>query len=214
MEWFNNLQWWEHVYLWLGVAATLFLIIQIIMMCFSSFGGDVDVDGDGDIDVDADSGVSIFTVKSITAFLAIGSWAGLLTCTLASDSLQWLSIIVFLISGAAAMALVIVLMRLILKLQSDGSLQTENLKGSRASVYIAIPAARAGRGKITLTAQGKYIELDAVTDGDEKLNYGDAVEIIATENECAVVKRITKPSGEAQNGETAITAENTDGEKQ
>lgn len=207
MEWFNNLQWWEHVYLWLGVASTLFLIVQIIMMCFSSFGGDVDVDGDGDIDVDTDSGVSIFTVKSITAFLAVGSWAGLLTCTLASDSLQWLSLIVFLVSGAAAMALVIVLMRAILKLQSDGSLQTEKLSGNRASVYVAIPPARSGRGKVTLTAQGRYIELDSVTDESEKLNYGDEVEIVSAENDCAVVKRVALATAENKTAATPSAAE-------
>ena len=72
-EWFLNLQWFEHVYLWLGVVSTLFLIVQIILMCVSSFGGDVDLDGDGEIDVDVDSGVSIFTTKSITAFFAVGS---------------------------------------------------------------------------------------------------------------------------------------------
>lgn len=194
MEWFNNLRWWEHVYLWLGVAATLFLIIQIIMMCVSSFGGDVDLDGDGDIDVDVDSGVSIFTIKSITAFFAVGSWAGLLTCTLAGDALQWLSVIIFIVSGVAAMAVVILLMKAIMKLQSDGSLQTERLAGMRASVYVAIPAARSGRGKITLTAQGKYLELDAVTDESEKLSYGEAVEIVSTENECAVVARVKAAS--------------------
>ena len=90
MEWLKSLSVLEHIYFWLGIVSTIFLIIQIALMCFSSFGGDVDVDGDGDIDVDPDSGVSIFTVKSITAFLAVGSWAGLLTCTLASDKLQWL----------------------------------------------------------------------------------------------------------------------------
>ena len=80
-EWFENLSVLEHIYLWIGVVATVFLIIQIILMCFTSFGGDVDIDGDGDIDVDVDSGVSIFTVKSLTAFFAVGSWCGLLTCS-------------------------------------------------------------------------------------------------------------------------------------
>ena len=191
-EWFNNLQWYEHVYLWIAVAATVFLIIQIIMMCFSSFGGDLDLDGDGEIDVDTDSGVSVFTVKSVTAFLAVGCWAGLLTCTLASDSLQWLSIIVALVSGAIAAAVVIVLMRAMLKLQSNGIVEPEKLVGKQATVYVSIPASRGGRGKITLNAQGKFMELDAVTDEAEKLLCDEAVEIISTENECTVVKRVTK----------------------
>lgn len=191
-EWFNALQWYEHVYFWLAIAATLFLIIQIIMMCFSSFGGDLDLDGDGEIDVDTDSGVSVFAVKSITAFLAVGCWAGLLTCTLAPDGLQWLSIIIALISGTVAAAVVIVLMRAMMKLQSNGILETEKLVGKQATVYVSIPASRSGRGKITLNAQGKFMELDAVTDENEKLLCDEAVEIVSTENECTVVKKITK----------------------
>ena len=70
-EWFANLTVLEHIYFWLGIVSTVFLIIQIILLCCTSFGGDVDTDGDGDIDVDTDSGVSIFTVKSITAFFAV-----------------------------------------------------------------------------------------------------------------------------------------------
>jgi len=191
-EWFANLSVLEHVYLWLGVAATLFLIIQIVLMCFSSFGGDLDIDGDGDIDVDVDSGVSIFTVKSITAFFAVGSWAGLLTCALASEQLQWLSIIIALIAGAAAMAVVVLLLRLMVKMQCNGNVETEKLIGKRATVYVAIPPSRNGRGKITLEAQGKFMELDAVTDESEKLSADVSVEIVSTENECTVVKRADK----------------------
>lgn len=189
-EWFLSLQWFEHVYLWLGVASTLFLIVQIILMCVSSFGGDVDLDGDGEIDVDVDSGVSIFTAKSITAFFAVGSWTGLLVCALASDKLQWLSIIVAIIAGLIAAAAVVLLMRAIMKLQSNGILETEKLIGKRAVVYVSIPASRSGRGKITLDAQGKFMELDAMTEDAEKLACDTAVEIISTEGECAIVKKV------------------------
>lgn len=188
VEWFLNLRPWEQVYFWIGVVSTVFLIVQIVMLCFSSFGGDVDIDGDGDIDVDTDAGVTLFSVKSITAFLAVGSWTGLLVCALVSDSLQWLSIIIALIAGVAAGALVVVLMRAINKLQSNGNLEMDKLAGQRATVYVSIPEARSGRGKITLTAQGRYLELDAVTEG-ERIATDQIVEIISTENECAVVKK-------------------------
>ena len=190
-EWFQGLSALEHVYLWLGVAATAFLIVQIILLLCTSFGGDVDIDGDGDIDVDTDSGVSIFTVKSVTAFFAVGSWAGLLTCTLASQKLQWLSVLVAILAGAAAMAVVALAMRAMLKLQCNGAVQYEKLTGKQATVYVAIPAARSGRGKITLTAQGRFLELDAMTDEADKISVDECVEIISTDNDCTVVKRIT-----------------------
>ena len=193
IEWYGGLTVLEQIYFWLGVVATVFLIIQIVMLCFTSFGGDVDLDGDGDIDVDTDSGVSIFTVKSLTAFFAVGSWAGLLTCALIADNLQWVSVIVALVAGAAAFALVVLLLRFMYKMQSSGNLQPEKLVGKRATVYVSIPEKRSGRGKITLNAQGKFMELDAMTDG-ERLSVDDAVEILATENECMVVARISEKS--------------------
>lgn len=191
-EWLAGLTVLEHVYFWLGIASTLFLIVQIVLMCFSSFGGDVDIDGDGDIDVDTDSGVSIFTVKSVTAFFAVGSWAGLLVCALVATNLQWVSVLVALVAGAAATSVVALTMRAMLKLQCNGAIQTEKLIGKQATVYVSVPPARQGRGKITLNAQGKFMELDAVTDGEEKLAVDEIVEIVSTENECTVVKRPEK----------------------
>lgn len=189
VEWFLSLRVWEQIYFWIGIASTVFLIVQIVMLCFSSFGGDVDIDGDGDIDVDPDSGLTLFSVKSVTAFFAVGSWTGLLVCALASDGLQWLSAIIAILAGAAAWAVVYFLMRAMYKLQSNGTLETDKLAGTRATVYVSIPEARSGRGKITLTAQGRYLELDAVTDG-EKIVTDQIVEIISTESDCAVVKKV------------------------
>ena len=188
-EWFKGLSVMEQIYFWLGIAATLFLIVQIILLCCSSFGGDTDIDGDGDIDVDGDSGVSIFTVKSITAVFSVGSWTGLLVCALVPANLQWVSIFPALVLGAAALAIVVVALRAMQKLQCNGAVQIEKLIGQTATVYVSVPPSRSGRGKITLTAQGRFMELDAVTDGEERLAVDEVVEIVSTENECTVVKR-------------------------
>ncbi len=208
MDWFKNLTVLEHIYFWLGIVSTLFLIIQIIMMCFSSFGGDGDIDGDGvaDADLDADSGISIFTVKSLTAFFAVGSWSGLLTCALASDKLQWLSIIVAVITGAAALTAVAFSLHALKKLQCNGVIEYDKLIGQRANVYVSIPPSRSGRGKLTLNAQGKFMEIDAVTDEAEKIAVDDVIEIVAIENECAVVKKI----GCTATAETASQEQNSD----
>lgn len=188
-EWYNSLTVFEQIYFWIALVASVFLIVQIIMLCFSSFGGDTDLDGDGEIDVDIDSGVSLFTTKSLTAFLSIGGWAGLLTCSAVADNLQWVSIFVALVAGGAAWAGVYFALRGIAKMQCNGALQTEKLVGQRATVYVSIPQMRSGRGKITLEAQGKFTELDAVTDGD-RISVDEVVEIIATQNECMVVKKV------------------------
>ena len=189
-EWFENLSVMEQIFFWLGIVSTLFMIVQIILMSVSAFGGDIDVDGDGDIDVDTDSGVSIFTIKSITAFFAVGSWSGLLTCALASDKLQWLAVIVALLAGAAGMSVMVLLLRAINKLQCNGAFEIDKIVGSTATVYVSIPPSRSGRGKITMNAQGRFMEIDAVTDLDCRLAVDEVVQIVSAENECAVVSRI------------------------
>ena len=189
-EWFTNLSILEQLYFWFGIVSTLFMIVQIVLMSLSSFGGDMDLDGDGDIDIDTDSGISIFTVKTLTAFFALGSWSGLLVCALVSEKLQWLSIIVAIVAGAAAMLVMALCMRAILKLQCNGAFQIEKIVGNTATVYVSVPPSRSGRGKITLNAQGRFIELDAVTDSDTKIAVDEVVEIVSTENECTVVRRV------------------------
>ena len=191
IEWYQTLSVLEQILFWLGIVSTLLLVVQIVLMCFSAFGGDLDLDGDGDIDVDGDSGVSIFTVKSITAFFAVGSWAGLLTSVLVPDEISWVAVVVAVASGLVAMFAVAFIIRAMLRLQCNGALDHEKLVGKRATVYVSIPPARSGRGKITLEAQGRVMEIDALTESGERLAVDEMVEIVSTENECAVVRRIS-----------------------
>ena len=107
------------------------------------------------------------------------------------------TVVGLLVSGAAAFALVVLLMRFIYKMQSSGTFQPEKLVGRRATVYVSVPEKRSGRGKITLNAQGKFMELDAMTDG-ERLSVDDPVEIVATENECMLVARAAENDEEKE----------------
>ena len=188
-EWYSALSVLEKVYFYIGCIASFFLVVQIIMMCFSGFGPDIDVDGDGIIDADADTGVSIFTTKSLTAFFAVGGWTGLLMCSIEGLHIS-VAIIVSLLAGVAAMAVVVLFMKLMMKLQCNGLLEPEKLVGQTATVYVSVPPSREGRGKITMNAQGKYIELDAMTDETERLKIDQTVVIIAAENECMLVKKV------------------------
>lgn len=188
IEWIKSLTIFESIYFYLALVATVFLVIQIIMMCFS-IGDDVDLDGDGMLDSDGDAGVSVFTTKSLTAFFAVGGWAGLLVAKSMPQNV-WISVLVAVVAGIAAMAVVVLVMRGIMRLQCSGTVETDKLIGQRATVYVPIPSARSGRGKITLVAQGKFSEFDAITDDAEKLKTDENVEIVAIENQCMVVKKI------------------------
>lgn len=194
-EWLASLGVLGQIYFWVAIAATAFLIVQIVMM-LCSFGGadgDLDLDGDGlpdGFDGDADaSGVGFFTLKGLTAFFTLGAWVGLLCETTFPEELKTLSLLPAFLAGAAAMVAMTFAMRGMLKLQESGNLQKENLIGKSATVYISIQPGRKGTGKITLTAQGQYTELNAVTDEAEKIGVNETVYITEYSNGTAVVMR-------------------------
>ena len=189
IDWFLALTAAEKTYFIIAVIASIFLIVQIVIMLFSLGGGDFDVDDVFDGDVDTDSGLSIFTIKSMTAFFALGGWCGFVAQTFMEDNI-WAPILIAVATGTAALFGVAFTMRGIAKLQNSGNIVKSKLVGATATVYVSIPENRSGRGKITLTAQGRYMELDAVTDG-ERIPVDSLVEIREYNEDFAVVAKIT-----------------------
>ncbi|HIR39026.1 MAG TPA: hypothetical protein IAB90_01460 [Candidatus Coproplasma stercoripullorum] len=187
IDWFLALTAAEKTYFIIAVIASIFLIVQIVIMLFSLGGGDFDVDDVFDGDVDTDSGLSIFTIKSMTAFFALGGWCGFVAQTFMEDNI-WAPILIAVATGTAALFGVAFTMRGIAKLQNSGNIVKSKLVGATATVYVSIPENRSGRGKITLTAQGRYMELDAVTDG-ERIPVDSSVEITEYSEDFAVVTK-------------------------
>lgn len=192
MQWYLEMSVLEQVYFWIAAVASVFLVVQIVMMLFSFGGGDFDADGDVDGfdgDGDSDGGLSFFSVKGLTAFFALGGWCGFAAATYLDN--VWLPILISVFTGTAALLGVGFAMRGLSKLQCEGTLVPEKLVGQSATVYVSVPPARGGRGKITLTAQGKYMELDAMTDSSDRLAVDEQVEISAMEGDCCIVKKKT-----------------------
>jgi len=195
MNWFTQMTVTEQVLFWIAVVATVALIVQIVMLIFSfGGGGDMDV-SDFDGDIDTDSGLSVFTIKGLTAFFALGGWCGFATSSYVPDH-EWIAILVAVVTGTVALFAVGFAMKAMTKLQCSGNLDKQKLEGLTATVYVSVPALRSGRGKITLTAQGKYLELDAVSDSEEKLVTDTQVQIVSYENDFAVVKKLEETQPE------------------
>lgn len=191
MEWFKQLTGLEIAYFVIACVGTLALLVQIILMLVGGDDGDLDLDtdtdGDGAFDSHTDTGVSLFTMKGLTAFFAIGGWTGLMM--LSYDIAAAVSIPVSVAAGLAAYFIVWILIRVILRLQEDGTADYASAVGKTATVYVSVPAARTGRGKITLTLQGRFTEADAVTDDGERIPVDCTVEIVQASGDFFVVKR-------------------------
>ena len=201
--WLKSLSVTEHVFFWIAIAGSAALVIQIIVMLCSFAGLDADVSDTFDGDVDSDGGLSFFSVKAITAFFALGGWCGFATAS--SINNVWTPVLVAIATGSAALVGVGFAMRGISKLQCSGNLVKEKLTGMTATVYVTVPAARSGRGKITLTAQGKFTELDAVTDDEDKLSVDTPVRILSYEEDFVVVAKIGAERAEESKTEDSVS---------
>lgn len=187
-EWYASLSTLELVFFYIAIVGSVLLIIQIIMLLVSFGGaGDMDMDGDFDGDTDTDSGLSLFTIKSLTAFFAFGGWCGFAAASYIDNT--WAPILIAVATGIAAMLCVAFSMRAVAKLQCSGNMVKEKMIGKTATVYVSVPPARSGRGKIVLTAQGSYTEIDAMTDEKERIPTDCRVKILEYKEDFAVVGR-------------------------
>ena len=104
-----------------------------------------------------------------------------------------LTVTVVLAAAFGFMALVGIayLMKLAARLQQDGTLDLGYAIGRVGTVYIPIPAEMKGSGKINLTMQERFIEVDAMTTCGRKLTTGESVRVTATnENGMVVVEPV------------------------
>ena len=103
------------------------------------------------------------------------------------------AILLAVLCGVAALFGMAYLMKSVLKLQSSGNLQLGAAVGKTGQVYIPIPPKGEGRGKINITVQDRYIEVDAITASEDTLKTGETVRVVSTdENGLVMVERVVK----------------------
>ena len=188
------------VYLVCAVAGSTLLVIMFILTLTGMDGGGdgshTDFSG-GDEPAEALDMLDDFTephgdstlffhvlsIRSVIAAVAFFGLGGLLAETAgASPYVGYLSAMT---GGLVAMFAVAWMMHLLYALRHDGSFRIGAVLGSPATVYLAIPGARSGVGKVTVAAQNRSVELDAMTD-EESIATGSRVVVVEIVNENTV----------------------------
>ena len=194
----------------IACAATLFMIVQVILLAIGSGDGDATFEADTTID-DVDSinddgigltifGLRVLSVRSVIAFLAVGGW---LTFAL-FYSISYYALIPGVVAGTLAAFAIAAFIKAIEKLQGSGNLKTENAVGKTAEVYIPIPALRSGSGKVNVYVQERYVEMEAVCDCAEQIKTGEKVKIVDVLTEgTVVVEPLTLSAKSAEQNEDA-----------
>lgn len=203
VEWWNSLDLALQIFYCIAIPATLVLLIQTFLMFIGIGDGDadfnapdVDFNSDGipdDIDMDIDDvtgfeSLHIFTIRGIIAFFVIFGWVGVV---MESANINLIiTLVVAMICGFAMMVLIAYLFKMVMRLKSDGNTDNRNALGSAGKVYLTIPPARSGEGKINIMLQGTYVERNAVTDEDESIPTGCEIIVVGTSGQTSlVVKR-------------------------
>ena len=179
MEFFNSLEPLQRYFWIIACCASLIFIIQTIMT-FVGLGTDADVDAgpmDGAVDSVEDGELSgVFSFRNLINFLLGYGWAGALL--FGSIDKRWLLQIIAIGVGLLFVLAFVFMFRQVMKLSHDGSFQMKEAVGLKADVYLRIPAARSGRGKVQVSVKGSIHEIDAVTDSKEEIPTGGQVKIV------------------------------------
>lgn len=213
-EWWIALGSAGQVFACIAIPATVMLLIQMVLTLIGlggdEMGADADADtadgfdgvdgvdadagdsdgsileGDADHDI-ADGGLRVFTLRGLIAFFSVMGWMGTICCEL-ELSLP-LTIVISVAAGLGAMFLIAAIMKWLLGLQDDGTENIKNALGVSGTVYMRIPPARSGKGKISAVIQGKLCEKYAVTDEETIINCDEEVTVIGISGEETLIVR-------------------------
>lgn len=158
-----------------AIVGSLVMVIQLLLSIIG--GGDVDVDSDVDIfsadGLDASTLADLFTLKNLVNFFVGFGWSGV-TFRQYIDSSAVLLLVATLF-GLLFIAIFLFIYKSIMKLESNSAVGAEACVGKMADVYLRIPAARSGKGKIQISLNGVAREFDAITDATENIPSGAVV---------------------------------------
>ena len=170
-DWWNALDDFEKALWAITLIATLIFVIQTIAT-FIGMDGDSSggADFDGDMSADASGGdhdgmpFQLFTFRNFINFFLGFGW----TVISMEESLgsRPLALLVGVVVGVALVTAVMYMFYYMGKLAESGNMDIKNALNKTAQVYLTIPAAKSGMGKIQIQIQGSLHEMDAITEGD------------------------------------------------
>ncbi|MDR0858623.1 MAG: NfeD family protein [Oscillospiraceae bacterium] len=156
--------------------------------------GDHDFSHDSDFDytdssshdmANSGDGLRVFTIRGMVAFSAVGGWTGLALWDGTRNAVITLLGAAF--AGSVALVFAALVIKWSLKLQEAGNINPRNAIAQIGTVYIPIQPKRSHVGQVTIMLQGRFIELDAVTDNDASLKTGQTVQVVGIQGASTLV---------------------------
>jgi len=149
---------------YIALPVSLIFIIQSAMTFIGVEGGDgVEADFDGGLD-DVSAPFQLFSFRNLINFLLGFSWTGIaFYSTISSKTI--LLILAFIV-GAAFVAVFFLIMQQIQKLAENNSFKIAETIGKNCTAYTPIPEKKSGTGRVQVSVNGSFHELEAITEGE------------------------------------------------
>ncbi len=164
------------------LTASLIFVVQSIL---TFIGADADADFDLDVDTSADGsdlsniegGSNLYTFRNFVNFCLGFGWSAILL----QDGISSPVLLIFVsaLIGAALVTAVMYLFKWLSSMQQSGNINVQaQAAGCEGKVYLTIPAARAGAGKVQITIAGSVREYDALTESESALKTGTSIRVV------------------------------------
>lgn len=151
------------------------LVLQFLLL-LAGVGGDHDLATNHEVGHDQAAFLKLFSLQALSTFATFFGLIGLW-----SEGSGWSPLsagLAAVAGGVAALFLVGKMMTSLAKLQSAGNVDLGNAIGTVGKVYLRVPAAGAGQGRVLINVQQRTVECRAISQGDE-IPTGAAVRVAA-----------------------------------
>jgi len=164
-NWWGDLSNTQQIFWTIAIVFSVLLLIQFVLSMIGLDFDDADIStslDDGGSDIGGD--FSLISVRSIIAFFTLFGWAGVLLLNAGKPILT--TVLLACVAGFIAMVSVAYLLYLLSKLGESGNTDLTDAIFQTAEVYLSIPPAKSGQGKVHIQLKGALKELDAITEGN------------------------------------------------
>lgn len=174
MEILNNLDPILQMFWYIAIPTSIVFLIQTILTFMGADASDgIDTDFDGDLD-GTNAPFQFFSFRNLINFLLGFSWTGISFFKEISNTnyLYLLSIAV----GIFFVFIFFIVIKQITKLAEDNTFKIKQTINKTAEVYTPIPEHKSGKGKVLISVNGSYRELEAMTE-NQRINSGSTVKV-------------------------------------
>lgn len=172
--WWNELSLAKQLFYGMGLlAGCVSLVLAVLAMLGMEHQDAIDaVDA-----TDIAGGGGIFSIKPLTGFFLGFGWAG--GIALDSGFALATAIGLALAAGGLLMAVVVVMIRAIYAMRSDGTVQVQKAVGAVGTVYVTVPASKASGGQVVVNFSGRQETFAALCAAERPIPSGEKVRVVS-----------------------------------